>query len=165
MYTLDIICLQVCGKSFFTVKITLRLSSAETNTCPSSCLQVWHRAGMFCLTGFCHIMVFLCFRRPAKGSTLGGGWWNLWYHGNLTFPTFIASNSVVIRGYVPQGAGFYTRYEVYVIQCQRALVVYMSLGQLDSWLCYLSDVSTPSGADDPRTATIFIIPVTRYLIV
>ena len=40
--------------------------------------------------------------------------------------------SVVIRGYVPQGAGFYTRYYVYVIQWQRALVVYMSLGQLDS---------------------------------
>ena len=39
---------------------------------------------------------------------------------------------VVIRGYVPQGAGFYTRYYVYVIQWQRALVVYMSLGQLDS---------------------------------
>ena len=33
---------------------------------------------------------------------------------------------VVIRGYVPQGAGFYTRYYVYVIQWQRALVVYMS---------------------------------------
>ena len=54
--------------------------------------------------------------------------------------------SVVICGYVPQGAGFYTCYEVYVIQWQRALVVYMSLGQLDSWLCYLSDVSTPSDA-------------------
>ena len=40
--------------------------------------------------------------------------------------------SVVIRGYVPQGAWFYTRYYVYVIQWQRALVVYMSLGQLDS---------------------------------
>ena len=53
---------------------------------------------------------------------------------------------VVIRGYVPQGAGFYTRYYVYVIQWQRALVVYMSLGQLDSWLRYLSDVSTPSDA-------------------
>jgi len=39
--------------------------------------------------------------------------------------------SVVICGYVPQGAGFYTRYEVDVIQWQRALVVYMSLGQLD----------------------------------
>jgi len=41
-------------------------------------------------------------------------------------------NTVVIRGYVPQGAGFYTRYCVYVIQWQRALVVYMSLGQLES---------------------------------
>ena len=39
---------------------------------------------------------------------------------------------VVIRGYVPQGAGFYMRYYVYVIQWQRALVFYMSLGQLDS---------------------------------
>jgi len=39
--------------------------------------------------------------------------------------------SVVIRGYVPQGAGFYTRYYVYVIQWQRARVVYMSLGQFD----------------------------------
>ena len=52
----------------------------------------------------------------------------------------------MIRGYVPQGAGFYTRYYVYVIQWQRALVVYMSLGQFDIWLCYLSEVSTPSGA-------------------
>jgi len=36
--------------------------------------------------------------------------------------------------------------EPFLIQWQRALVVYMSLGQLDSWLCYLSDVSTPSDA-------------------
>jgi len=55
-------------------------------------------------------------------------------------------HSVAIRGYVPQDAGFYTRYEVYVIQLQSALVVYMSLGQLEGWLCYLSDVSTPSDA-------------------
>jgi len=53
---------------------------------------------------------------------------------------------VVIWGYVPQGAEFYTRYNVYVIQWQRTLVVYMSLGQLDSWMCYLSDVSTASHA-------------------
>ena len=59
---------------------------------------------------------------------------------------FKCMHIVVIRGYVLQGAGFYTRYYVYVIQWQRALVVYMSLGQLDSWLCYLSDVSTPSDA-------------------
>jgi len=36
-------------------------------------------------------------------------------------------NTVVIRGNVPQGAGFYTRYDVYVIQW-----LFMSLGQLDS---------------------------------
>jgi len=56
------------------------------------------------------------------------------------------SGSVVIRGYVPQGAGFYMRNDVYVIQRQLALVIYISLGQLDSSLCFLSDVSTPFDA-------------------
>jgi len=64
----------------------------------------------------------------------------------LTWKLIWFVDYVVIRGYVPQGAGFYTRYYVYVIQWQRALVVYMLLGQIDSWLCYLSDVSTTSDA-------------------
>jgi len=58
--------------------------------------------------------------------------------------------SVVIRGYVPQGAGFYTRNDVYVIQRQLALVIYISLGQLDSPLCFLSDASTPFDAAGHR---------------
>jgi len=53
---------------------------------------------------------------------------------------------VVIWGYVPQGTGFYTLYKVSFIQWQQALVVYLSLGQLDSWLCCLSKVFTPSDA-------------------
>jgi len=73
---------------------------------------------------------------------------NEWYIGNVLvcahFSSKLAHGTyclcsimqlfrlVVIRGYVPQGAGFYTRYYVYVIQWQRALVVYMSLGQLES---------------------------------
>ena len=50
----------------------------------------------------------------------------------------------MIWGYVPLGAGLYMHYKVSVIQWQRALVVNMLLGQVNSWLCCLSEVSTPS---------------------
>ena len=33
-----------------------------------------------------------------------------------------------------------------IMSTSSALVVYISLGQLDSWLCYLTDVYTPSDA-------------------